>query len=102
MLIYRVERLWIQKEFKTKFTWTLKRELELETYRPSKLTKFTIRDPKTRLIRKSVFKDRIVHHAIVNILEPIYESRFIADNFANRLNKGTIFALEKLDKLRER
>jgi len=80
----------------------LKRELELESYRPSKLTKFTIRDPKTRLIRKSIFKDRIVHHAIVNILEPIYESRFIADNFANRLNKGTIFALEKLDKFKRK
>ena len=51
----------------------LKKELELEIYKPSKLTKFTIRDPKTRLIRKSIFKDRIVHHAIVNILEPIYE-----------------------------
>ena len=78
--------------------FALKRELELEIYRPSKLTKFTIRDPKTRLIRKSVFKDRIVHHAIVNILEPIYEPRFIADNYANRLNKGTISALDRLDK----
>ena len=80
----------------------LKRELELETYRPSKLTKFTVRDPKTRLIRKSIFKDRIVHHDIVNILEPIYEARFITDNYANRLNKGTISALEKLDKFKRK
>jgi len=80
----------------------LKRELELETYRPSRLTKFTIRDPKTRLIRKSVFKDRIVHHAIVNIIEPIYEPRFIVDNYANRLNKGTISALEKLDRFKRK
>lgn len=77
----------------------LKRKLELETYRPSKLTKFTIQDPKTRLIRKSIFKDRIVHHAIVNILEPIYEPRFIADNFANRVNKGTIAAIKRFDKV---
>ena len=80
----------------------LRKELELETYRPSRLTKFTIRDPKTRLIRKSVFKDRIVHHAIVNILEPIYEPRFIADNYANRLNKGTISALERLDRFKRK
>ncbi|MBW2982604.1 reverse transcriptase/maturase family protein, partial [Candidatus Woesearchaeota archaeon] len=77
----------------------LKKELEWETYRPSKLTKFTIRDPKTRLIRKSIFKDRIVHHAVVNILDPIYEPRFIADNFANRINKGTIAAIKRFDKL---
>jgi len=76
----------------------LKRELELETYRPSPLTKFTIRDPKTRLIRKSIFKDRIVHHAIVNILEPIFDPRFISDNFANRVNKGTISAIKRFDK----
>ena len=77
----------------------LKKELKWETYKPSKLTKFTIRDPKTRLIRKSIFKDRIVHHAVVNILDPIYESRFIADNYANRVNKGTIAAIKRFDKL---
>lgn len=75
----------------------LKRELEWETYKPSYLTRFTIRDPKTRLIRKSIFKDRIVHHAIVNILDPIYEPRFIIDNYANRINKGTIAAIKKFD-----
>jgi len=85
-----------KKELKQNL-FSLKKELELETYKPSRLTKFTIRDPKTRLIRKSIFKDRIVHHAIVNILEPIYEPRFITDNYANRLNKGTISALERFD-----
>jgi len=40
-----------------------------------------------------------VHHTIVNILDPIYEPRFIADNFANRINKGTIAAIKRFDKL---
>jgi len=80
----------------------LKKELEGETYRPSSLTKFTIRDPKTRLIRKSIFKDRIVHHTIVNILEPIYEKRFIADNYANRIGKGTISAIKRVDKFKRK
>ena len=75
----------------------LKRKLEFETYKPSPLVKFTIRDPKTRLIRKSIFKDRIVHHAIVNILEPIYEKIFIDDSYANRVNKGSITALKRFD-----
>lgn len=78
----------------------LKRELVWETYHPAPLTKFTIKDPKTRLIRKSIFKDRIVHHSIVNILEPIYEPRFISDNFANRINKGTIMAINRFDKFK--
>jgi len=79
----------------------LKKELVWETYHPAPLTKFTIKDPKTRLIRKSVFKDRIVHHAIINILEPIYEPRFIADNFANRIDKGTIAAIQRFDKFKK-
>lgn len=92
-------------EFKKNLTQNLlalKRELENETYIPKKLKKFTIRDPKTRLIRKSTFKDRIVHHAIVNILEPIYEPMFIKDNYANRLDKGTIKALERLDEFQRK
>ena len=72
-------------------------ELETLSYKPIKLTKFVIRDPKTRVIRKSVFKDRIVHHAIINILEPIYEKTFIQDNYANRKNKGTLAAIKRFD-----
>ena len=62
-----------------------------------KLKKFIIRDPKTRVIRKSIFRDRIIHHAIVNILEPIYEKIFIEDNYANRKKKGSLAAINKFD-----
>ncbi len=75
----------------------LKKDLELRMYKPAPLKKFTVRDPKTRLIRKSIFKDRVVHHAVVNILEPIYEKRFIHDTYANRVGKGTTAALKRFD-----
>ena len=74
----------------------LHKELKEETYRPFPLVSFTIRDPKTRKISKSDFRDRIVHHAIVNILEPIYEKVFINDSCANRRGKGNLFALKRL------
>ena len=48
-------------------------ELEYKTYRPRELVTFILRDPKTRVISKSDFRDRIVHHAIVNIIEPIFD-----------------------------
>ncbi len=67
----------------------LKRELELQTYHPHSLKKFIVRDPKTRTIHASAFQDRIIHHAIVNILEPIFEKIFISDSYASRKNKGT-------------
>jgi RNA-directed DNA polymerase len=81
---------------------SLKRDLETETYIPSPLVKFTIRDPKTRLIRKSTFRDRIVHHAVVNILEPIYEKIFLSNSYANRIDKGTISALLKFDEYKRK
>jgi retron-type reverse transcriptase len=66
----------------------LQKELIEHTYLPKPLKKFIIRDPKTRTIHASIFRDRIVHHAIVNILQPIYEKIFIYDSFASRKDKG--------------
>ena len=74
----------------------LHKELKEKTYRPLPLISFPIRDPKTRKISKSDFRDRILHHAIVNILEPIYEKIFIHDSCANRKGKGNLFALKRL------
>ncbi len=71
-------------------------------YHPSRLNKFVIRDPKTRTIHASIFRDRIVHHAIVNILNPIYEKIFIYDSFASRKNKGTHEAVNRLEQLIKR
>ena len=75
----------------------LKKDLETLKYKPEPLTKFTIHDPKTRVIRKSIFRDRVVHHVVVNILEPIFDKTFIFDTYANRLRKGTTTALTRYD-----
>lgn len=75
----------------------LQQELIKKTYNPKPLKKFVIRDPKTRKIYKSVFRDRIVHHAIINILEPIFEKIFVYDSYASRKNKGQHKALQRFD-----
>lgn len=75
-------------------------ELLTGTYTPRPLKTFTVRDPKTRQISASNFRDRIVHHAICNLLEPIYEPRFIEDTFANRKGKGTKGILNRFDQFR--
>jgi retron-type reverse transcriptase len=75
----------------------LHEELRSKTYKPRPLQTFILRDPKTRKISKSDFRDRIIHHAIVNVLEPIYEKLFIYDCCANRKGKGTLFALKRFD-----
>jgi len=76
---------------------SLSSELASNHYKPKPLKAFIVRDPKTRKICKSEFRDRVVHHAICNILEPIFDRIFIYDSYANRLNKGTLNALERFD-----
>jgi retron-type reverse transcriptase len=41
------------------------------------------------------FRDRVVHHALVRVIEPIFERRFIHDSYACRLGKGTHAALDR-------
>ena len=75
----------------------LQNELKNRIYKPHRLKKFIVRDPKSRIIHASIFRDRIVHHAIINILKPILEKRFIYDSFASRKNKGTHEAIKRFE-----
>jgi len=75
----------------------LSEELLSLTYRPKSLQTFILRDPKTRKISKSDFRDRIIHHAICNIIEPILDRPIIYDSYANRKGKGTLKAIERFD-----
>jgi len=77
-------------------------ELKNQTYKPMPLETFVLRDPKTRKISKADFRDRVVHHAIINILEPIFDKTFIYDSCANRKGKGNLFAIKRFDKFKRK
>ncbi len=67
----------------------LQEELLSETYQPGAYHNFQIYEPKQRLISAAPFRDRVVHHALCNVIEPIWEARFIHDSYACRVGKGT-------------
>jgi retron-type reverse transcriptase len=73
----------------------LRRELQSGEYRPGVYREFRVRDPKPRLISAAPFRDRVVHHALTQILEPVFESRFSRDSFACRAGMGTHRALDR-------
>ncbi|MCG6868363.1 MAG: RNA-dependent DNA polymerase [Gammaproteobacteria bacterium] len=77
----------------------LKSELERDTYRPGPYTHFYIHEPKRRRISAAPFRDRVVHHALCNVIEPILDGRFIPDSYANRRGKGTHRAVDRLQRL---
>jgi RNA-directed DNA polymerase len=73
----------------------LQRDLKSKTYQPGPYETFFIHDPKERMISAAPFRDRVVHHALCNIIEPIFENGFIHDSYANRKGKGTHKAIER-------
>lgn len=73
----------------------LQEALLSDAYRPGAYFYFTINDPKERQIAVAPFRDRVVHHAIVAVLEPYYEKRFIHDSYACRKGKGTHKAIAR-------
>lgn len=58
-------------------------------YKHGKYRHFTITDPKQRLISAAPFSDRVIHHAIMNVLEPVFERQFVFHTYACRKGKGT-------------
>ncbi len=73
----------------------LKDDLQTLAYQPGVFFTFEVRDPKRRRICAAPFRDRVVHHAICNVLNPIFESRLIADTYACRKGKGSHAAMRR-------
>jgi retron-type reverse transcriptase len=71
----------------------LQNDLIWNTYQPQPYRQFYVYEPKNRLISAPSFRDRIVHHALVQVLEPIFENRFVSETFACRRGKGTHAAM---------
>lgn len=69
-----------------------------KTYSPLPFREFYVHDPKKRLIQAPAFRDRVVHHALCNVIEPLFERKFIYDSYACRRGKGTHTAVARLQR----
>lgn len=78
---------------------SIQEELLTNTYTQSKYREFIVFDPKQRKIKYLPFKDRVVHHALVNIIEPIFDKRLINTTYACRKRKGTHKALKDIKRV---
>ncbi|MBI3423590.1 MAG: RNA-dependent DNA polymerase [Acidobacteria bacterium] len=74
----------------------LQAELAAFTYQPGAYVNFTIYEPKQRRVSAAPFRDRVVHHALCNLIEPLFEAHFHADSYANRVGQGTHRAVDRL------
>lgn len=73
----------------------IQRQLSEKKYAPGKYKEFVIYEPVKRLISAAPYRDRVVHHALCNVIEPLFEKAFIYDSYANRKDKGTHRAIDR-------
>lgn len=90
----------------SQFEWQLEenifqlhRELQRKTYRHGPYESFYVKDPKQRHIHKATVRDRILHHAVFSVINPIFEPTFIPTSFSCRVGYGTHKGVEVLEKI---
>ena len=72
-------------------------ELNCGTWRPQAYYDFeSRREVKRRVINAPSFRDRILHRAIVDVVRPLFERKFIYDSYASMTGKGTHSAVKRL------
>ncbi|MBI2597498.1 group II intron reverse transcriptase domain-containing protein [Candidatus Daviesbacteria bacterium] len=76
----------------------LRWELLTNHYSPYPYTYFVVTDPKTRHVAAPNFRDRVFHHGLVSVIEPLFDKAFIEDAYACRKGRGTHFAKSRLKK----
>lgn len=80
----------------------MREELDGRTYHPSRSVCFVVKQPKFREIFAADFRDRVVYHVLVDVLERIWEPIFIHDSYACRKDKGTHRAVRRLQRFMRR
>ncbi len=105
----RAQRRKTKKSYVQEFEKNLENNLEqlrakllFHTYKPRLLKTFIVRDPKTRKISKSDFRDRVMHHALYNVIDLMFEKQSIHDSFANQKGKGTLKAVQRFDEFKRK
>jgi retron-type reverse transcriptase len=89
---YRYESLDFKNELEENLI-TLQNELQWKMYKPLPLRQFYVYEPKQRLISAPAFRDRVIHHSLVSVIEPLFEKKFVKETFACIKGRGTHAAM---------
>lgn len=72
-------------------------DINNRTYKIGRSIAFIVNKPVKREIFAADFRDRIVHHLIINKLNPLFEKQFIYDSYSCRTGKGTHFGIKRVE-----
>ena len=76
----------------------LHEDINTGIYQPRRSIAFVVDKPVKREIFAADFRDRVVHHLIINKLNPLLEKEFIYDSYACRAGRGTHFGIQRIDR----
>ena len=93
---YRNEVLKFTYNLEENLLW-LQEKLLKQAYQHGGYREFIVHDAKKRKIKAASFRDKVVHHALYSIIEPIFDKGFIFDSFACRKGKGTHKGIKRLE-----
>ena len=94
-----VRRLQLQRE---QIIGNLHARLKSETYRLSEPRDFTVREPKERHIQCPSLTDKFIHHALMNVVKPLFIEKFTADAFGSIEGKGREAAARRIQRAMRR
>lgn len=77
----------------------LQNELIWGEYKTGEYRRFVVTEPKERIVAALPFRDRVLQHALIGAIEPIWEGRFIHDSYACRPGKGTHLGADRAQEL---
>jgi retron-type reverse transcriptase len=80
----------------------LERELQDGSFRTGRYVEIQLKKPKQRIVSAAPFRDRVVQHALIDVVAPLFEAGFIGNSFANRIGKGTHRAIATYEHYRDR
>jgi retron-type reverse transcriptase len=80
----------------------IQNKLIWKEYRPSPYHYFVVHEPKERTVAAAPFADRVVHHALCNVTEPIFEQGFIYDSYACRNSRGVLAGVNRTTRFMRR
>ncbi|HIF5960626.1 TPA: reverse transcriptase domain-containing protein [Vibrio parahaemolyticus] len=89
----------VAKHMLPRLCFELARDIYAQEYSPRPYTRFAVQEPKLREIHSPAFRDRLVQCLLNEQLNPLIERELIDDTYASRKNKGTLAAIDKVQKI---
>ena len=91
-----INALKFEKHFE-KNVFKLCEEIKSGNYQPGRSIAFIVNNPVMREVFAADFRDRVVHHWLINKLNPLFEKSFIHNSYACRVDKGTHFGIKQIN-----